>query len=289
MGSTGDEEIGNDAIPGVKGEVAGTLGDLLSLSPGELAKRLNATPEPGPRSQAEKKATSAAAQAAELRAAYQGARGQIEGFDDALERDVGLGTLRLEAVDTVGCLRGSGKRLTEADLSPLRSYVDSLTGGEKAEAAVKKIDQTATSVLGEIFKSLAGVPVAGGLALAIGIGSSAISSLISAGAGAHTVLGLLPLGVVFVVWHLTGRAAQQIDHLRQYSWWWATQLGRRTETAMAEPRRLEQQLWSKHVGTPRSHQTLASKARARAMLIVGIGWAAALGGVIAFLSGFSNG
>ncbi len=55
---------------------------------------------------------------------------------------------------------------------------------------------------------------------------------------------------------------------------------------MAKPREIEQRMLATHVGTPWRYRTLASKARTRAMWIVGIAWIAIGIGALAFLAGF---
>ncbi len=138
--------------------------------------------------------------ATELRTGYQEARNAIERIDDSLERDIGLGTLRLEANFTVDQLRGNGVGVTEEELAPLTSYVKKLNGGESTETAIAKIDQTSQSVLIELSKTLLGLKAASAVVLVLGLASSATGALTEAGAGAKTA----------IVTGLTGAAAYML-------------------------------------------------------------------------------
>lgn len=72
---------------------------------------------------------------------YAAARALIDSLPDALERQIGLASLRLEATATYRQLATTGVIAYSDALSPLRDYVSALSGGERVEKVVGTVDQ----------------------------------------------------------------------------------------------------------------------------------------------------
>lgn len=223
---------------------------------------------------------------AELRERYQKARSAIAGFDDPLEREVGLATLRLEGEHTLKELRTTASGLNEADLQPLTTLVGSLSGGENAERAVKSVDKAGRSALKDVAKSLEGSTVVGGGSFVIGALLWVFNLTVDAGSAAAA--GILALGGIgfFALLRSVQAAGPEMIEAAGQVWDRASGLGDATELAMAPPREMAMQIWRRAAGgAPWRYTPFALSAKRRAMAIV-IACAAA----IAFAaSGFAYG
>jgi hypothetical protein len=227
---------------------------------------------------------------AALRASYQQASKEIEGFDQ-LERDIGRGTLRLEAAHTLGQLRSTGPGLTEADLEPLKTYVETLSGGKKSEVAVNSLNKAAKKVVRDVFASLSALALKGTVAVIAGVAAIVFGA--SAELGTAVALALFGLSAAAAAWllresgRLAGQAAELVETITDRSWEWAGNVGTQAEGAMAAPRVIEKQLWVRRAGAaPWRHTSLATKARRWAQGIVGLCYAAFAFCALGFISGF---
>jgi len=265
------------------GPVASNLSlDRLTLRPPSSPAATTPTKSSEP-----KEALAIDSEIAALRTAYQRAHLQIEGLGDTTEQDVGLGTLRLEAAQTLQRLRVAGVGLSEADLQPLSTYVSSLSGGKTAERAVQSFEMAAKKVLRDIFSSLLYVTAKGSVALIAGI--IAFYFGYSAKLGAE-VAGVFVAGgsvMLFGAFRMLTRAAPTVGRVSEGAWDWACNLGIASELALAEPRELEQQLWRRCGGAGSlRHRSLAIRARLAAQTIVAVSFLFIAIGVCGFIGGF---
>ena len=259
---------------------------LPSPTPASLNTLVEELREP-PAPREEKARPEMAAEVSALRASYQGARATIEGFEDDVERDIGLGTLRLEAEYTLRQLRTSGQNLTEADLAPLAEYVASLRGGRATEVAVRSFEKASTKVLKDVVNSLLCFSLKGAVALILGALAYYFGHSVDAGAEVAGVLVTGSSAAAYGIVRFTGQATPVATRAMESTWDWAGQVGNAAEHAMAEPRRIEERIWKRcAAGAPWRHHSLARRARLAAQTIVGAGLLTFGVGVLGFVGGF---
>jgi len=276
-GGTGPVEI----------KVEPTSRSVTSSAPASLETLSEALREP-PALREEKKAyPEIAAEISALRASYQSARAMIEGFKDDVERDVGLGTLRLEAEYTLRQLRSSGPNLTEADLEPLTEYVSSLRGGRATQVAVRSFEKASTKVLKDVVNSLLYFSLKGAVALIFGALAYYFGHSVEVGAKVAGGLVFGSSAAAYGIVRFLGQATPVAVRAMGSTWDWAGQVGNAAEHAMAEPRRIEERVWKRcAAGVPWRHRSLARRARLAAQTIVGAGLLAFGIGVLGFVGGF---
>lgn len=278
------------AGPGTKGpvevKVEPTSRSVTSSAPASLKTLSEALREP-PAAREAKTYPEIAAEISALRASYQSARATIEGFEDDVERDVGLGTLRLEAEYTLRQLRSSGPNLTEADLEPLTEYVASLRGGKATQVAVRSFEKASTRVLKDVVNSLLYFSLKGAVALIFGALAYYFGHSVEVGAKVAGGLVAGSSAAAYGIVRSLGQATPVAARAMGSTWEWAGQVGNAAEHAMAEPRRIEERVWKRcAAGAPWRHRSLARRARLAAQTIVGAGLLAFGIGVLGFLGGF---
>jgi hypothetical protein len=223
----------------------------------------------------------------ELQKSYETAREQLLGLPDPVERDIGLGTLRLEAENTLLQLRQSSQRPSESELRSLTSYVESLKGGKISENAVKAIDKAAARITRDIWKSLLEMTAVGSVSLIFGLLVAYVGSSTDAGVTlANSLLtGAISVGVVAKVLTTGGPAGERAFF---DSWSWATGLGHASTKVMAPVRKVQQRLLGAAVAAT-AYQPLAEKARLRALVLIALAWAGVAIGLCAFVYGVYEG
>lgn len=229
----------------------------------------------------EPKTTSADEEIAALCAAYRKAFEEIEAFDDVVERDIGLGTLRLEAADTLARLQAGGARL-DGDLRPLAACLASLSGGKSAQAAVKLVDKGAEKALKEVGKSLIQLKATASVAFVLGVLAAVFNA--SAAAGGSVLRGVLQGGIaVGVVFRAVMYGGPASERAAAASWERAASLGQQGERALSGPREIERRLLERCGDTGSAQfEPLALAARRRAKGILVVCWLAVAFAAIAF-------
>jgi hypothetical protein len=174
----------------------------------------------------------------DLRESYRAARTAIEKLS-GLERDVGLASLRLEAVATYGHLLTTAQGLRDEDAAVLKEYVVNLVGGEDIEASVAWLDSQAKtlakSALSTITSVLGGGVLAGGVATIAGVIVLIASAAVDAGAGLVTAF-LGGGSVAYAIIRTIGAAAQGGQEAWIKSWSWASSVGVASDAALADAR-----------------------------------------------------
>lgn len=226
------------------------------------------------------------AEIAALCASYEEARSEIDGFGDPAEQDIGKGTLRLEAAQTLGWLRASGAG--EGELRPLVDQVQGLTGGKATEVAIAGVDKAGEKVLKDVGKSLIGLKLVGSASLIVGLIAAFSEITINFGAAlaAAVIAGTFAIGPAS---RMVMNAVPAGERAFFASTHWAEALGQRTDQVLAEAREIQarlQPLVGMHPPTPIA---LAQKARARASLIIYACWGAIILGLLGVLAGFLGG
>jgi hypothetical protein len=227
-----------------------------------------------------------AAQIAALGVSYEEAKGEIEAFGDPVEQDIGKGTLRHEATQTLASLRVSD---TPAEvLLPLAEQVQGLTGGKTTEVAIAGLDKAGAKVLKDVGKSLLGLKLVGSTTAIVGLIAAFSDLTVSFGSAlaAAVVAGTLAVGPASrVVMHAVPAGERAFFASTR----WAEELGRQTDLVLKEPRKIQAQI-SALAGAPSTAQSaLAQKARLRAGLIIALCWAAIIFGLLGILAGFAGG
>lgn len=227
------------------------------------------------------------AEIAALCASYEEARSEIDDFGDPAEQDIGKGTLRLEATQTLGWLRASGAA-AEGELRPLVDQVQGLTGGKATEAAIAGVDKAGEKVLKDVGKSLIGLKLVGSASLIVGLIAAFSEITINFGAAlaAAVIAGTFAIGPAS---RMVMNAVPAGERAFFASTRWAEALGNRTDQVLAEPREIQARLEPLVEMHPPTPIALAQKARARASLIIYACWAAVILGLLGVLAGFLGG
>lgn len=210
----------------------------------------------------------------ELRESYRGARTAIEKLPGT-EREVGLASLRLEAVATYGHLMTTAQGLRDEDAAELKEYVVNLVGGESIEASVARLDaqakKLAKSAISTITNLLGGGVLAGGAATVFGVVVLIAGAAVDAGAGLVTAF-LGGGSVSYAIWRTFGVAAQSGQQAWIQSWGWASSIGVASDAALADARQRSREIWACATGAPWRVQPFTVDARQRAQLLVGVAW-----------------
>lgn len=218
----------------------------------------------------------------ELRESYRGARTAIEKLD-GLERDVGLASLRLEAVATYGHLVTTAQGLRDEDAAVLKEYVVNLVGGEDIEASVAWLDsqakKLANSAISTITTVLSGGVLAGGAAAVAGVVVLIVSAGVDAGAGLATAL-LGGGSVAYFIVRTIGAAAEGGQQAWVKSWGWASSIGVASDAALADARQRSREIWATAIGAPWRGKLFTAAARQRAQVLVGAAWTLVAIGVL---------
>jgi hypothetical protein len=213
-----------------------------------------------------------------LVSAYRDAQTSIDGLADGLEREIGQAALRLEAAEAARRLAGTGRPASE--VAKLEALVRTLTGGKKAEWAVKQIDALARRALRDLWKSLADGVAVGVVSFVAGLISVFVLAAQDVGAGLFFFVAGGSAAVVFVL-----RALQAGSPMVEQAWLhsvsWAEEIGTVADRALSPARALVTQI----VG-PGASQPFTTKARTRAQIIVWLSWALAVLGAGMIVYGF---
>jgi hypothetical protein len=216
---------------------------------------------------------------------YRQAGEEIAKLPDPLERDLGMGTLRLEAIDIWQRVHRSLPAPSEQDLRPLDALVDGLGGGKLSEAAVKGVDAAGRKVLRDVGNSLLGLKLVGSASLLVGAALAYAGFAVELGGNFARALlaGTLATGALVAILRQGGKVVEQ-------SYLWSTSrassLGSASEAAMAKPREAERKLLAAFALVPPSrHKPLAARARQRAELAVTVFWIGVGAGGAGFLIG----
>jgi hypothetical protein len=215
-----------------------------------------------------------------LRDAYRLAKTTIEGFD-GLERDVGLASLRLEAVEAYKQFHSTGAGLRDADTAILKNYVDSLLGGEGVETSVAWLEARVKQLSTAAFSAILGYLLTGVVAAIVLAVAGVVFNLLAAvlsGIQAAVALILSSSAAMHVVYRLLQPMSSGGQKLWIEGWGWASSLGKRSDAALAEPRRLGLEMWTAMTGTPWQPKPFTTAARGNAQGIVGFTWAVLLVG-----------
>lgn len=299
-----------EAVEEARGILRSAGGGTISISPGpgtdrdtirvSPAQPVSAPSAPAPPAPAPPRPSTAAtasgspaggesrgvADIAALRTSFQHARGEIETFDDPIERNIGLATLRLEAAHTLNQLRTTGRDLSERDLEPLSTYVVALTGGETAEAAVAKVDGAAEEVLRDVGMSLAKMKLTGSIATIFGFVVLIFNRAAAVGSGAALAIMAGNSLAFYLALRLFVTYGPVAERAMNASYGWASSLGARSERALLPARQIQQRLWATYTGAPWRYRSLAAKAQTRAKLIIVFFWGAIVFVAVAFGIGF---
>jgi hypothetical protein len=222
---------------------------------------------------------------------YGDARKEIEDLEDEVERQIGLGTLRLEASQTLTRLRNARPPLPSNQIKPLEDYVGTSRGGRVAEWSVKAVEKGASKASKEVFSSLRETILTGSAAgvfavlLAVGI------FVVDSGQAFMTSLVLLGGGALWYFARGVEAAVSNGHRVLFESWDWACGLGSATERALTTPRQHERRLWSRVSGSSAlAHpETLAARARRAAQLVVAATWIAIISASLLFAWGCYKG
>ncbi|HEY6145355.1 MAG TPA: hypothetical protein VIV13_03700 [Solirubrobacterales bacterium] len=237
------------------------------------------TPVPPPPQTAE-----LAAQIAALCASYEEARGEIQAFGDQAEQDIGKGTLRLEATQTLGWLRMGGEASAD-ELGPLVDVAQELEGGKATELVIAGFDKAGEKVLKDVGKSLLGLKLVGAASFIVGLIAAFSEITINFGAAlaAAVIAGTFAIGPAS---RMVMNAVPAGERAFFASTRWAEGLGQRTDLVLAEARQIQARL-GELLGRPLPDQiSLAEKARTRAELTIHLCWAAIGLGLLGVLTGF---
>jgi len=218
-----------------------------------------------------------------LCAAYRAAGASIKAFLDPVEREVGLGTLRLEASHTLKQLSSASTKATDDDLKPLRRCVAEIEGGKGAELTVKGVDRVTKKVLKDVGHSLIATKAVGSVSVIAVVLAWYLNWFQSLGASAASLVIVGGAGLLMRIGGTTGTLGARVGAAAER---WAAQLGTESDRAMDTAREIEQRLWIAHFDEPWTYVPLTSKARARADRIVTLGWIAISAAVTAFVLGF---
>lgn len=229
---------------------------------------------------------------------YATARALIDVLPDALERQIGLAALRLEATATYQQLATTGASASSGALSPLRDYVSALSGGERVEKIVGTVDQNAQKQAIAIVSAATTGALTGVWALPAAFGalfsflSLFTNVLVSLGqnlAGAF-LAGAIPVILVVRALQYGPKVANSAVSAAQGSWRWAKELGSRSDHALTQARNLQADLWRAAGGSAaRTGSEFTSKARDRATVAVGFLIGVTILGLICFVVGVGRG
>jgi hypothetical protein len=209
-----------------------------------------------------------------LRESYRAAKTAIENLQGT-EREVGLASLRLEAVATYGHLLTTAQGFRDEDAAMLKEYVVSLVGGESAEASVAWLDaqakRLAKAAISTITNVLTGGVLAGGAATVVGVIVLIAGAAVDAGAGLVTAF-LGGGSVTYAIWRTIGAAADGGQQAWIQSWGWASSIGVQSDAALADARHRSRAIWAGATGAPWRVRPFTAAARERAQLLVGAAW-----------------
>lgn len=216
---------------------------------------------------------------------YRRASEEIEGFADPIEKDLGFGTLRLEAANTLRRLRGSLPTPAQQELQPLSEAVAALAGGTASETAVKGIDAAGRKVLRDVGQSLLALKLVGSASFLTGLLLAYADFSVELG-GNFAKAVLLGGSAVIGLAKLITYGAPVAETAFRETTRWAEQLGNPTEAAMAKPRQAEKALLDSFaVVPPSNYKPLAARAGLRAELVVIGFWIGVCFGAFNFLVG----
>jgi hypothetical protein len=226
---------------------------------------------------------------ARLQRAYRDAQEAIERESDPVELEIGRAAHRLEATQAYARLASFDWGPEDEQVASFGEFVAGLSGaGDVAERTVDLLDagaregaRTAMRVLTQALyrKALAGL-------IAFGIGVASGLWLAAQQVGAALVPVALGFGLVSFAWYAFNGFRLGLGWGWIRSWRWATRLGQRSDAAMAVARSLEQGFWESTGAVFPSPMLFTTRARRRAVVVVGLSWVAILLGIAAVISGF---
>ena len=223
---------------------------------------------------------------------YIAARRQVDVLPDALERQIGLASLRVESQQTLDQAATTAMVQSPQTLAPLRDFVEHSKGGEQLEKALAKTNDKAAAAAGTLGKY-----VLTGIFTGVWAWPAAASviGVVLSFAGVLQSLGKAASGIVFVsggAWVL-GRfltaAAQGAANAADGSWAWAEGLGSTADKTLSAARAEQGRVWSEIGGRSASGSSIAGRLRGWAQLGVGALIAVSIVCVVIIGIGFVNG
>jgi hypothetical protein len=213
----------------------------------------------------------------ELREAYREARVAIEQITDAVEREIGLASHRLEATETYKRLVVAGRGVEDRALQPLNVYVASLSGGENAERAVAWLDakaregaKKARSMLWAQLSGTAAVAAGSGVAAAVAFWDLFVGSAEAFGAALIIIVTTGGWAALHAL-RILSNAPAAAEELWANTWARAERTGVAADAALSNARRLALPLWVS-TGVLQPPTPFTAKARARVRGLVAAAW-----------------
>jgi hypothetical protein len=226
---------------------------------------------------------------ARLHQAYRDAHEAIGRESDPIEREIGRAAHRLEATQAYARLASFDWGPEDEQVASFGEFVASLSGaGELAERTVDLLDagarESARTAMRVLTNALYQKALAAVAAFAIGVASGVW--LAAQYVGAVLVPVALGAGLASFAWYAFKGFQLGLGWGWIRSWRWATRVGQRSDAAMAVARSLEESFWEAAGAVFPPSPLFTTRARRRAMVVVGLSWIAILLGIAAVISGF---
>jgi hypothetical protein len=230
----------------------------------------------------------------ELVEAYRTARLRISQLEPALERELGLASLRLEVLAGYRHLTTTSPGLTAEVVAPLTDYVANLVGGEGIEAGLDALDrkagEVAKKVAGEVSSALITGKIVGFTALTAG-GAALIAALEGAGALLFTVATTGGAATIYFYRALFAAASASSEWRQRASrlgWAWSTSLGKQADAVLDDAMTTQDGVLRRVAGGPANRARITGPARWRAVAVTAFAWAAGIAGVAIIVIGFAS-